>query len=103
MKVDEYVTHGYKLAEINDGFEAMHVNGCLIVSGPCLMVFSRTAIASVLLLTCREFRRKGGEKNHVVLCTIVLNMNVVACDIIVARQKTIYMVSQSGIHWQSSY
>jgi hypothetical protein len=65
--VDEYVTHGYKLAEINDGFEAMHVNGCLLVSGSCLMVFSRAAIASVLSSTCHEFRRKGGEKNPVVL------------------------------------
>jgi Zn-dependent alcohol dehydrogenase len=27
VKVDEYVTHGYKLAEINDGFETMHVSG----------------------------------------------------------------------------
>jgi S-(hydroxymethyl)glutathione dehydrogenase/alcohol dehydrogenase len=26
VKVDEYVTHAYKLAEINDGFDAMHVN-----------------------------------------------------------------------------
>jgi S-(hydroxymethyl)glutathione dehydrogenase/alcohol dehydrogenase len=27
LKVNEYVTHGYKLAEINDGFDAMHVSG----------------------------------------------------------------------------
>ena len=68
VKVDEYVTHGYKLAEINDGFETMHVSGCLLVSGSsCLTVFSRAAIASVLSSTCHEFRRKGGEKNLVVL------------------------------------
>jgi hypothetical protein len=66
VKVDEYVTHGYKLAEINDGFEAMHVNGCLLVSASCLTVFSRAAIASVLSSTCHELRRKGGEKNLVV-------------------------------------
>ncbi|KAN0124518.1 class III ADH enzyme [Russula decolorans] len=29
VKVDEYVTHGYKLAEINDGFEAMHGGDCI--------------------------------------------------------------------------
>jgi hypothetical protein len=67
VKVDEYVTHGYKLAEINDGFEAMHVNDRLLVSGSCLTVFSRAAIASVLSSTCHEFRRKGGEKKLVVL------------------------------------
>jgi hypothetical protein len=65
--VDEYVTHGFKLAEINDGFDAMHVNGCLLISGFCLTVFSRAAIASVLSSTCHEFRRKGSEKNIVVL------------------------------------
>ena len=32
VKVDEYITHGYKLVEINEGFEAMHVNGCFLVS-----------------------------------------------------------------------
>jgi S-(hydroxymethyl)glutathione dehydrogenase/alcohol dehydrogenase len=26
VKVDEYVTHNYKIAEINNGFDAMHVN-----------------------------------------------------------------------------
>jgi len=31
VKVDEYVTHGYKLSEINDGFDAMHVSGCFCV------------------------------------------------------------------------
>jgi S-(hydroxymethyl)glutathione dehydrogenase / alcohol dehydrogenase len=37
VKVDEYVTHGYKLAEINNGFDAMHVSGCLfVVSRPLL-------------------------------------------------------------------
>jgi len=65
--VDEYVTHGYKLAEINDGFGAMHVNNSPLVSGSCLTVFSRTAIASVLSSTCHEFRRKAGQKNLVVL------------------------------------
>ncbi|KAI0285073.1 chaperonin 10-like protein [Russula aff. rugulosa BPL654] len=29
VKVDEYVTHGYKLAEINDGFETMHGGDCI--------------------------------------------------------------------------
>jgi hypothetical protein len=67
--VDEYVTHGYKLAEINDGFEAMHVNGCLLASGSSrLTVFSRAAIASALSSTCHESRRKGGEKILVGLC-----------------------------------
>jgi len=38
MKVDEYVTHEYKLAEINKGFDAMHVGArCYIVSEFCLM------------------------------------------------------------------
>ena len=67
VKVDEYVTHGYKLAEINDGFDAMHVNACLLVSGTCLTMLSRTAIASVLSSTCDKFRKKGGEKNLVLL------------------------------------
>ena len=67
VKVDEYVTHGFKLAEINDGFDAVHVSGCLFVSGSCLVVFSRAAIASVLSSTCHEFRRKDGEKKLVVL------------------------------------
>ena len=31
VKVDEYVTHGYKLSEINDGFDAMHVSGSFCV------------------------------------------------------------------------
>lgn len=69
VKVDEYVTHGYKLAEINNGFEAMHVNSCLLVSvSSCLTIFSRAAIAFVLSSTCHEFQRKGSEKNLVVLC-----------------------------------
>ena len=46
----------------------MHVNGCLLLSGSCLTVFSRAVIASVLSSTCHEFRRKGGEKSRVVLC-----------------------------------
>ncbi|KAI0303097.1 class III ADH enzyme [Russula brevipes] len=29
VKVNEYVTHGYKLAEINDGFDAMHGGDCI--------------------------------------------------------------------------
>ncbi len=70
VKVDEYVTHGYKLAEINDGFEAMHVNSCLFVSVSCLTVLSRMAIASALSSRCHEFRRKGGERNLVVLLVV---------------------------------
>ena len=65
MKVDEYVTHGYKLAEINDGFDAMHVSGYVFVSRSCLTILSRPAIASVLSSTCHEFQRKGGERNPV--------------------------------------
>jgi hypothetical protein len=67
--VDEYITHGgYKLEDINDAVDAMHVNGSLLVSGFCLTtVFSRNPIASVLSSTCHNFRKKGGEKNIVVL------------------------------------
>jgi hypothetical protein len=65
VKVDEYVTHGYKFAEINDGFDAMHVSSCLFVSRSCLTIFSRAAIAFVLSLTCHKSRRKGGERNPV--------------------------------------
>jgi S-(hydroxymethyl)glutathione dehydrogenase / alcohol dehydrogenase len=36
VKVDEYVTHEYKLAEINDGFETMHVRGRLLPLVPIL-------------------------------------------------------------------
>lgn len=55
VKVDEYVTHAYKLAEINDGFDAMHVIGhVFFVSASCLTVLSRAVIASVLSSTCHE-------------------------------------------------
>ena len=57
VKVDEYVTHDYKLAGINDGFDAMHVNALfLVVSGSCEPhgTFSRAVIASVLSSTCHE-------------------------------------------------
>jgi len=95
--VDEYVTHGYKLAEINDGFEAMHVNGCLLVSGSCLTVFSRAAIASVLSSTCREFRRRGGEKK---ICSIIIEYE---CTVVLDMQRrcgeTIQLtITVSGIH-----
>jgi hypothetical protein len=68
VKVDEYVTHGYKLAKINDGFDAMHVNGCPFVSWFCLTVLSRMAIASVLSSICHKFRMMGGQKTPVGLC-----------------------------------
>jgi hypothetical protein len=50
LKVNEYVTHGYKLAEINDGFDAMHVSGCVFFSRLYLKfkVLFRVVIASVL-------------------------------------------------------
>jgi len=59
VKVDEYVTHGYQLAEINDGFDAMHVNDhVFLVSAPCLTVLSRAVIAFVLSSTCHEHTRE---------------------------------------------
>jgi Zn-dependent alcohol dehydrogenase len=34
VKVDEYVTHNYKFADINEGFDAMHVRSrCFCLSG----------------------------------------------------------------------
>ena len=65
VKVDEYVTHGYKLADINEGFDAMHVSGFCFVSVSYLTVLSRKAIAFVVSSTCHKFRRKGGEGNQV--------------------------------------
>jgi hypothetical protein len=92
VKVDEYVTHSYKLAGINDGFDAMHVNGCLFVSGSCLTVLSRTAIASVLLSTCHKFQREGSERN-LVNCVCIVNVVAWAvsessctCSVIAAKQ-----------------
>jgi Zn-dependent alcohol dehydrogenase len=30
IKVDEYITHAYKFADINKGFDAMHVRSALL-------------------------------------------------------------------------
>lgn len=54
VKVDEYITHRHKLAEINDGFDAMHVSDCCFVSMSCITVLPRVAIASVLSSTCHK-------------------------------------------------
>lgn len=75
VKVDEYVTHNYKLAEINDGFDAMHVNGRPFVPGSCLTVLSRMAIASVLSSTWHKFQWKSGERS-LVNCVCIRNVVV---------------------------
>jgi hypothetical protein len=73
VKVDEYVTHDYKLAGINDGFDAMHVNALFLAFGSCRPhgTFSRAVIASVLSSTCHEHDLKGRAVKEVVcfLCT----------------------------------
>jgi hypothetical protein len=94
MKVDEYVTHGgYTVEKINDAFNDMHVNGSLPVSGSCLTVFSRKAIASVLSSTCHKLQKKGGEKTIVVLsveyaCSSMVSNSSRTRDVIVASQYT---------------
>lgn len=92
VKVDEYVTHNFKLAGINDGFDAMHVSDCLFVSGSFLTVLSRTAIASVLSLTCHKFQRKGSERNPV-NCVCIMNQvawvvfeSSCTCSVIAAKK-----------------
>ena len=108
VKVDEYVTHNYKLAGINDGFDAMHVNDCLYVSGSCLTVLSRTAIAFVLSSTCHKFQRKGSERN-LVSCVCIMNEVVWAvfessctCSVIAAKQaawqiiRALFQIAPNG-------
>ncbi len=57
VKVDEYVTHEFKFADINEGFDAMHVRPhCFCLGASALRRLSRPAIASVLSLTCRELK-----------------------------------------------
>lgn len=53
LKIDEYVTHHRKFAEINEGFHDMHV--CQICKTPACLVADnlfRGGIASAASLTC---------------------------------------------------
>lgn len=82
VKVDEYVTHDYKLAGINDGFDAMHVNALFLVYGSCKPhgTFFRAVIASVLSSTCHEHGLEGRAVKEVVcfLCTNAVYISVYA-------------------------
>jgi hypothetical protein len=74
VKVDEYVTHNYKIAEINDGFDAMHVNALFFWS-PGLTSWRtllRVVIAFALSSTCHELGFRGRAVKEVV-CFLFTN------------------------------
>ena len=57
MRIDDYVTHERKFAEINDGFHDMHVSNtqselCFQLTN--FLLLSRLVTASDALLTCPE-------------------------------------------------
>lgn len=65
-------------------------------------VFSRVAIASVLSSTCHEFRRKGDEKNLVVLpvryeCSSMVSNSNPTRNVVEAGQYK-FTTTVSGIH-----